>query len=107
EVCDNFVLKNGDATSYAQTLLELAEQCSLRSGFAPALGLVASRWTLEARIRGLLQPGRETTTQTPGPAAFLIAAILGAMCLVVGGVRAAPQPQLPASKAAAAAGAGV
>ncbi len=93
EVCDNFVLRHGDATSYAQTLLDLTERCSSRGRFVPALGLLGSRWTLEERITGLLKPGRDTMTQTKRRTVVLTAALLGAMCLVVGGVRAVDEPQ--------------
>ncbi len=93
EVCDNFVLRHGDAPNYAQTLLELAEQCSVRGGFVPSLGLLGSRWTLEERITGLLKPGRDTMTQTKRRTVVLTAALLGTMCLLVGGIRAVAEPQ--------------
>ncbi len=93
EVCDNFVLRHGDAASYAQTLLDLTERCSSRGGFVPALGLLGSRWTLEERITGLLKPGRDMMTQTKRRTVVLTAALLGAMCLLVGGVRAVDEPQ--------------
>jgi hypothetical protein len=37
-------------------LLELAEHCAARRAAFPALGLFGSRWTLENRIAGLLDP---------------------------------------------------
>lgn len=99
EVCDNFVLRHGDALAYAQTLLELTELCSARLRFVPALQLLGSRWTLEERITGLLKPGRDTLTQTRRRTAVLIAALLGGTSLLVGGVRAVDESQ-PKSNAA-------
>jgi Antirepressor regulating drug resistance, predicted signal transduction N-terminal membrane component len=99
EVCDNFVLKSGDAARYAQTLLVLAEHCSSRDRFAPALGLLNSHWTLETRIDGLLQPGRMTMTQTRRPTAALIIVLLGVSCLLVRGVRAVDEPRSKSSRA--------
>ena len=96
EVCDNFVLQLGDAPSYAQSLLELAERSSSHGRIVPALGLLGSRWTLEERIAELLKPGRDTSTQTKRRTTVLTAALFLAMCLLVGGVRAVdePKPQL-------------
>jgi beta-lactamase regulating signal transducer with metallopeptidase domain len=92
EVCDNFVLRYGDAPGYAQTLLELSELCTSRREFATTVGLFGSRWTLESRIIGLLKPERNTMTTTKRTTVALIAALLGAMCLLVGGVRGVDQP---------------
>ncbi len=92
EVCDNFVLRHGDAPTYAQTLLELSELCTSRRDYATAIGLFGSRWTLESRIIGLLKPERNTMTTTKRRTVVLIAAMLGAMCLLVGGVRGVDQP---------------
>jgi beta-lactamase regulating signal transducer with metallopeptidase domain len=92
EVCDNFVLRHGDAPGYAQTLLELSELCTSRRDYATAIGLFGSRWTLESRIIGLLKPERNTMTTTKRRTVVLIAALLGAMCLLVGGVRGVDQP---------------
>jgi beta-lactamase regulating signal transducer with metallopeptidase domain len=92
EVCDNFVLRHGDAPDYAQTLLELSELCSSRRDFATAIGLFGSRWTLESRIIGLLKPERNTMTTTKRRTVVLIAGLLGALCLLVGGVRGVDQP---------------
>lgn len=58
ELCDNHVLRRSDAASYAELLLELA----LRRPAPVALGLFASRWSLEQRITELLCPNRDTAT---------------------------------------------
>lgn len=58
-----------------------------------AIGLLGSRWTLEERITGLLRPGRNMMTQTERRTVVLTAALLGAMCWLVGGVRAVDEPQ--------------
>jgi beta-lactamase regulating signal transducer with metallopeptidase domain len=92
EVCDNFVLRHGDAPTYAQTLLELSELCTSRRDYATAIGLFGSRWTLESRIIGLLKPERNTMTTTKRTTVVLIAALLGTICLLVGGVRGVDQP---------------
>lgn len=93
EVCDNFVLQRGDASSYAQSLLELAEHSASRGRFVPALGLLGSRWTLEQRIAGLLKPERDTSTRAKRGTAVLTAALFLTMCLLVGGVRAVDDPK--------------
>ena len=58
EICDNFVLKKTDRADYAQLLLELAEQCAAWRLKVRSLGILGSRWTLENRIAGLLDPER-------------------------------------------------
>lgn len=58
-----------------------------------AIGPLGSRWTLEERITGLLKSGRDTMTQTNRRTVVLTAALLGAMCWLVGGVRAVDEPQ--------------
>ncbi|MEI8380243.1 MAG: M56 family metallopeptidase [Planctomycetota bacterium] len=93
EVCDNFVLQRSDAPSYAQSLLELAERSSSHERIVPALGLLGSRWTLEERIAGLLNPRRDTTTHTKRQTVVLTAALFLTMCLLVGGVRAVDEPK--------------
>mgnify|MGYP003328837807 CR=1 FL=1 len=95
EVCDNFVLQQGDAVSYAQSLLDLAERSSSRTRIRSALGLFGTRWTLEARITGLLNPKRDTTTQTNRQTVAIMAMMFTAMCLLTGGVRAVDNPPLP------------
>ena len=95
EVCDNFVLQRGDAVSYAQSLLDLAERSSSRTRIRSALGLFGTRWTLEARIAGLLNPKRDTTTQTNRQTVAIMAMMFTAICLLTGGVRAVDNPPLP------------
>ncbi|MEX2137851.1 MAG: M56 family metallopeptidase [Pirellulales bacterium] len=88
EVCDNFVLSRSDSSQYANTLLELSERCAQMGRIVPSLGLFESHWTLEARIRGLLKPGREMMTRTKRRALAVITVILGTACFLIGGVRA-------------------
>ena len=90
EVCDNFVLAESDPANYAQTLLDLAENCSRTGRSSPplaSLALLGTNWTLENRIAGLLKPGRETMTRSNRRAAVAIAILFGALCVLVGGIR--------------------
>jgi beta-lactamase regulating signal transducer with metallopeptidase domain len=86
EVCDNFVLRQANSADYAQTLLELAEQCS-RARFALSLlGIFSARWTLEQRISGILNPRREKMTRSSRTTKVMALMLLGAISLLVGGV---------------------
>jgi beta-lactamase regulating signal transducer with metallopeptidase domain len=63
EVCDNFVLRCGDPCSYSRTLLALTKLCSgpaWRAGY----GILTARWTLAARVAGLLDNERVIMTRT-------------------------------------------
>ena len=88
EVCDNFVLKQGDSVGYAQMLLELSERCGERGFALSLLGLFSRRWTLEERIRGILDPVRVKVTRTGRTSLAIMTILLGTMCLIVGGVGA-------------------
>jgi beta-lactamase regulating signal transducer with metallopeptidase domain len=63
EVCDNHVLRLGNAPSYGRTLLVLTEHCVRFGGLQPGLGLLGARWTLRDRVAGLLDPRRVPMTQ--------------------------------------------
>ncbi|MCC9606307.1 M56 family metallopeptidase [Blastopirellula sp. JC732] len=109
EICDNYVLRHGDAVQYAQTLLDLAERSADWGRIAPSLGILGTRWTLEDRIHGLLKPERKTMTTAKRPVSLLIALLLVAACWLIGGVNAVepnqaqPTPTADNNQAAAAA----
>jgi BlaR1 peptidase M56 len=87
EVCDNFALESGDACEYSRTLLRLTEACRPSRGICAGLGLTDSRWTLHNRIRGLLDPGRDTAIKTPLRPSLTMGLGLAAICLGLGVVR--------------------
>ena len=58
EVCDNYVLRNGNAPRYAHTLLELSQLLVGMSPKPAALGLFHCRWKLEDRVADLLDRRR-------------------------------------------------
>ncbi len=103
EVCDNFVLCRCEPLQYAQTLLELAEKCSFDTQMSPSLGLFESRWTLESRVRGLLKPGRKLMTRINRGAYAIIAVLLGAVCLLIGGISSAQHQEEGATQSSQAA----
>lgn len=86
ELCDNFVLRCGDAANYAQTLLDLSESCGRQHQPLPALGLFSSRWTLEQRVTGLLDPRRDRSTRPWRETSLILTAVLASACLIVGGI---------------------
>jgi hypothetical protein len=98
EVCDNYVLRRGDAVGYAQTLLELAERYRARSVPAAALAIFSPRWKLEDRVAGLLNPQRHHETRV-GRAKF---AVLAALVVAGGSALAAGRFDDPRPKAEAA-----
>ncbi|HWE36910.1 MAG TPA: M56 family metallopeptidase [Isosphaeraceae bacterium] len=98
EVCDNFVLRAGDARSYAETLLGL----SLVGREGLALGLWESNWNLEERVAGLLDPGRSLMTAWNRRLLAIAALVLATAGLAVASVRfiepAANQAAKPAEE---------
>lgn len=75
EICDNYVLANNDAVTYSEALLDVSSANSKShsaktaskfeapingSGSSLVLGMFDESWTLEERVRGLLNDKRET-----------------------------------------------
>ncbi|MEW4561192.1 carboxypeptidase regulatory-like domain-containing protein [Bremerella sp. JC770] len=96
EICDNYVLKHGDACHYAETLVMLSENKTGAGSIQPAMGMWGLRWPLENRIRELLKPGRDTMTHSSYRMALFAFLLLGSACCVVGGVRAEEEQTTPA-----------
>jgi len=95
EVCDNYVLRGGDAAGYAQTLLELAGSYGEQPMPAATLAMFGSRWKLEERVAGLLDPHRHRDTRF-GRAKFLaLVALLvaGGSALAAGGFDEPRKPE--------------
>jgi beta-lactamase regulating signal transducer with metallopeptidase domain len=86
EICDNYVLRAGQATRYARMLLALAEQPVFLQRSVHAVGLLHGRWRLKDRIAGLLDSRRRLTTHVSGwflstaGLVFMTAAVLVAGC---------------------------
>ncbi|MBI3866650.1 MAG: PD40 domain-containing protein [Planctomycetia bacterium] len=94
EVCDNYVLRRGDAPGYAQTLLELASHYEDRPIPAATLAIFSRRWNLEDRVAGILDPHRQSATRF-GPAKF---ALLAALLVAGGSALAAVKVAEPSPK---------
>jgi beta-lactamase regulating signal transducer with metallopeptidase domain len=91
EICDNYVLRAGNAKSYSRTLLAAAE--SLASAperfVAPALCAPACR--LEERVAGLLDTRRCLMTELTHKRSAIIAAGFLSGALALGSLAGAPQ----------------
>jgi len=64
DLCDNFVLRRGDATSYARTLVEISQALPATHVPIGACGMFDSAAHLETRIVNLLNEGRNLMTRT-------------------------------------------
>ncbi len=60
EVCDNAVLAQAKGGAYGMTLLTLGKLITSDRYSVGTVGLFGSRWSLEHRIKGLLNPRRKT-----------------------------------------------
>jgi beta-lactamase regulating signal transducer with metallopeptidase domain len=108
EVCDDYVLRAGDAPGYARTLLMLSEIGSRVPLAAP--GLIDPNWKLEDRVAGLLDPRRSPMTRVYPLTFACLAAGLLAACTAGAVVCAGGEPakdNKPATKEAKAADAAV
>jgi beta-lactamase regulating signal transducer with metallopeptidase domain len=76
EVCDNYVLRRGDAIGYAQSLLELAEYYARWPTPASTQAIFSPKWKLEDRVAGLLDPHRQSETRFGGVKFLALVALL-------------------------------
>ncbi|HWB08640.1 MAG TPA: M56 family metallopeptidase [Pirellulales bacterium] len=86
ELCDNFVLLAGDAAEFAETLLELSESYSGKRLGLSTIGLFSTRWTLEQRVAGLLDPDRDRKTRTRRGTLALLTVLFAPLSLLAGGI---------------------
>jgi beta-lactamase regulating signal transducer with metallopeptidase domain len=100
EVCDNYVLRRGDAPRYARTLLELSQLLVGVRPKATALGLFHCRWRLEDRVADLLDRRRRVMIRVNRSTAAVLTASFLLLALLIAGTRvtqaqSAAQERLP------------
>jgi len=104
EVCDDYVLCAGDPIGYSRTLLAVAEACHARQSSSSLVTcLITPRWTLEARVAGLLDARRISMTKIHRGVLTVVAAVLLTTGLAVVGVRLGDPAGSPQEKGTAAA----
>jgi len=94
ELCDNFVLRHGNAAEFAQTLLDLTERCGRPQVAVSPLGLFSwfgKRWNLERRITDLLNPARDLKLRTERHVVAVIVTVFLSCCVFLGGTQATRQ----------------
>ena len=99
EVCDNHVLRCGDACSYARTLVALTALCRPTGLTRPGIGLLGARWTLADRVAGLLDPGRVSMTRASIRTKVVLGLVLGVVVLSGASVRVGNQAPAEQPKA--------
>ena len=86
EVCDNYVLRLGDAAGYAEALLGMTRALPHLRSLPAAIGLFDSSWRLDLRVEGLFSERRSYMTAMDRRAligtagTFLFAGLLVAFC---------------------------
>ena len=74
EVCDNYVLRDSDGASYAETLLDVCQRLEPSALNGAQLGLFERPWRLEQRIAGLLDGNRVLLTRVRPARALILSA---------------------------------
>ena len=87
EVCDNYVLRQGDAPAYAETLLDISQSISSHRFQPAALGLFHARGKLEKRVAGLVNPRRNVVTQVHRITLVVLAALFASAAVIVAETR--------------------
>jgi polysaccharide biosynthesis/export protein len=83
EVCDNYVLRQGDAACYAETLLRISQTFFSKPPRPIALGLFHPYGRLEQRVAELLDPRRNVMVRIHRVALTVLAATFSAAVIVV------------------------
>jgi beta-lactamase regulating signal transducer with metallopeptidase domain/protein involved in polysaccharide export with SLBB domain len=102
EVCDNYVLRQGDAPSYAETLLAVSQTFFSKRTQPAALGLFHPYGKLERRVAELLDPRRNVMVRTHRVALGVLAATFSTVVVLVACTRLlhAESPEPPSTPAA-------
>ncbi len=87
EICDNFVLRGTNPEEYGETLLQLGKLVSSRNRLVSAVNLFGSRWKLEHRIKGLLNPRRKKMIQVNKSVFTLVLATFVGLTFLVSATR--------------------
>ena len=87
EVCDNYVLRQDDAPSYAETLLFISQTLTSHRLRPAALGLLHPRWRLEQRVAGLLDARRNVMVRNHRATLAVLSALFLTTLVVVAGTR--------------------
>lgn len=87
ELCDNYVLRRGNALRYARTLLELSQSLAGVSPSPAAINLFHGHWRLEDRIVDLLDQRRRVMIRVNRWTATVLTAAFMLLSLLIAGVR--------------------
>ena len=82
EVCDNAVIAFTAANVYSSTLLGVGRLISQKNRLVGCAPLIGSRWTLERRIKGLLNPERNMMVHVKKPMLAFVMIALGSLTVV-------------------------
>ncbi|MEM8670341.1 MAG: M56 family metallopeptidase [Planctomycetota bacterium] len=82
EACDDYVLKNFEPTEYGTTLLMLGKLMEKGHPAVGMVGLFGTRWNLERRIQGILDPKRKKMTSVNKRSIVFVAGLFAALTVV-------------------------